>query len=247
MAYSARWKKILDEVDDFSRNNFGVVWYRGQTSVKYQLDSGLFRLKVGTSADSYIELEQQMYTYYQSLGHMLTSEADTWAILYSMQHHGVKTRFLDWSESFAVALFFAVESGHKGKACVWMLNPEKLNEEAIDHGRIISPLKSNFFEIFGDVDARTRAIYPIKSNTRVAAQKGVFTVQGNSLLPLNKEFEDRLERIGALSCIELGPNVREDAQNFLQQNGINHFSLFPDLAGLSQYINATHIKPSWIT
>ncbi len=33
---------------------------------------------------------------------------DDWDILFYMQHHGIKPRLLDWSDSFSVAVYFAL-------------------------------------------------------------------------------------------------------------------------------------------
>ena len=47
---------------------------------------------------------------------------DQW--LYIMQHVGVQTRLLDWTEGLLQALFFALENE---KPIVWMLDPQQLN------------------------------------------------------------------------------------------------------------------------
>ncbi|MHB1127097.1 MAG: FRG domain-containing protein [Bacillota bacterium] len=245
MTFSAEWKDILDEVDNFTRLNSGIVWFRGISISSEELNSGLFRLNISDQSSDYINLEKQMYSYFKNLGHLLLSNEEGWKLLYSMQHHGVRTRLLDWSESFAVGLFFASKDWNKGSACIWMLNPIKLNNLSMSKSEIISPTKTDYWRMFANEGQNSIAIFPIKNNLRISSQHGVFTVQGNSLKPLEKEFADTLQNSDGLKKIELSMNVREDAFNFLRLNGINYFSLFPDLDGLAKYINLTHINTSW--
>lgn len=247
LAFSDAWKDILDEVDGFSKENYGVTWYRGINSVEYKLNSGLFRLKISDDVRDYISLEEQMYNYFKSLGALLHSGEEGWKLLYTMQHHGVKTRLLDWTESFAVALFFAIchWNGHD-KAAIWMLNPLKLNLESTRKEEIFLPSKMDFRDMFKNPSQKTIAIYPIKNNLRIIAQHGVFTVQGNSLQSLEDEFKISLIDKGKMKKIDLPIEVREDAIYYLRQNGINYFSLFPDLDGLAKHINEIHIKPAWL-
>lgn len=53
-----------------------------------------------------------------------------------MQHYGVKTRFLDWSYSFQVALFFAT---YTENARLWILDPHLLNEVFYGKYTVIKP------------------------------------------------------------------------------------------------------------
>ncbi|MCU4969305.1 hypothetical protein CN596_11485 [Bacillus toyonensis] len=241
--YSEKWKRILDDVSEFTSNS--NIWFRGHSSTRYTLDSGLFRLNMN-NINEYISLETQLYTYYKNLGYMLHNEDNPWHILYSMQHYGVKTRLLDWSESFAVALFFATENWSSGStARIWMLNPTSLNQLARDKAEIISPNKLEYPEVYKNANEskESLAIYPIKNSNRILSQHGVFTIQGNSGEPMEKEFGGKLITSGVLKHIDLPWDVQNDAMRYLKQNGINKYSLFPDLDGLAKHINELLIPP----
>lgn len=237
--FSEEWKRILDEVYSFSEES--NIWFRGHASEKYTLDSGLFRASV-SDVNEIIKIETQLFNYYKNLGYMLHEEANAWKQLYSMQHHGVKTRLLDWTESFSVALYFAVEGWKSNdNATIWLLKPMQLNKMSRDTENVISPNKINYIDIYKDTNLKSFSIFPIKNSKRIMAQHGVFTVQGNSHLPLDKEFNHALEKNNILKKIVLPQSVRLDAEQFLKLNGVNTFSMFPDLPGLSSYINKIFI------
>lgn len=241
--YSDAWKEILDTVNDFTKNS--NIWFRGHSSSNYKLNSGLFRLNLNSIVD-YISLETQLYTYYKNLGYMLHNEDNPWHLLYSMQHYGVRTRLLDWTESFSVALYFATENWLSGKtARIWMLNPLGLNQLARDKEEIVSPNKLEYPEAYKDVNEclNSLAIYPIKNSKRILSQHGVFTIQGNSGQPLDREFDGELVKSNLLEYIDIPWNVNNDVMQYLKQNGINRYSLFPDLDGLAKHINEILVPP----
>ncbi|NLP40829.1 MAG: FRG domain-containing protein [Veillonellaceae bacterium] len=244
--YSRAWVDILNKVDDFMAKSSGIVWFRGHSSSKHLLKSGLFRTNLSSMSD-YLALESKYYHYYKSLGYLLHDNAEGWELVYSLQHHGGRTRLLDWSESFGTALYFALANWTGEGAAVWMLDPLELNYLAVGEKTIISPALSTiaYPDAYSSGDAvPSIAIYPIKNTQRICSQLGVFTVQGNYLEPLDKEFGGRLVQDGRLEAVMLTADVRQDALRYIKQNGISHFSLFPDLDGLAAHLNNTLIKQS---
>jgi hypothetical protein len=109
---------------------------------------------------------------------------------------------------------------------------------------ILSPYNLDF-SVLNELD-NSVAIYPIKNTQRINAQHGFFTIQGNLLQPLDEEFNGNLINEEILSSIDLSIDLKEEINKFLSQNGINYFSIYPDLEGLSKHLNKTLIKASLI-
>ncbi len=243
--FTAKWVGILNEIEEFNQLHQGQIWFRGLKDHSNQLHSGIFRLRLD-SIDKIINLENQLYAYFKNLGYTLHGGDSGWSLLYCMQHYGVKTRLLDWTESFSVALFFASHGWETGTCRIWMINPVKLNLLSISREEIISPKNLNYLETFTTkLDQTSIAIYPMKNNSRLTAQSGVFTVQGNSMLSLEKEFNSELIKQNWLKSIDLTIDVKEDALKYLDMNNVNYFSLFPDLTGLAEHLNYRFIPPAW--
>lgn len=161
-----------------------------------------------------------------------------------MQHHGVKTRLLDWTESFVTALYFATTNWIENKTItIWMLNPLRLNEKTLGSARFFTTNKDSFRDRLYEEEHKTFppnsiALHPIKNNQRIIAQQGVFTVQGNSLQSLDKEFDGKLFNEGILKRVDIEFKYKEDVLTFLDLAGIHPFSIYPDLEGLAKYINS---------
>lgn len=124
-----------------------VFWFRGMSDVGYSLVTTLHRAGVVTKRSSINNYSQAHYDEDICTQHYIaknyhffdknpTSRTE-W--LEVMQHHGMRTRLLDWSESSIHSLLFSLEcfldnrnfrdaDRDKCVPCVWVLEPKKLNE-----------------------------------------------------------------------------------------------------------------------
>lgn len=157
--------KIISELSSESQNASEpkTLWFRGMDYGGHPLIPSLYRINDLVNADdndyktSYFKLRyaEEMrtqhyiaknYHYYDKL----PSSQLEW--LEVMQHHSVKTRLLDWSESAIHSLIFSVEAflnsskfddpaRRKQFPCVWVLNPQKMNVTNFD--KLLDEIRSN--------------------------------------------------------------------------------------------------------
>lgn len=220
----------------------GAIWYRGHADAKWQLMPGYIRSQRTVS-------ETTLMARFRQSAAMLTerlpnSEFD-W--LFLMQHYGVPTRLLDWSESPLVALYFAVEpqiESAKVDGALWCLNPHKLNKQA----NIKSPDEEYYIPSFEDEEmagytpesvSRQRrlelspaATIATRNNSRIQAQSGTFTVHHSLIIPI-EDIGDRNHVVKYFIPSERKSYLFDE----LRSLGVNRFSLFPELASVGRILS----------
>lgn len=269
----AAWRTFLADVAA-ARTKVGCpeggdseAWFRGHTRSDYQLLPSLFRAFEQPNAkknwQTVFNKESDLFWEFAARARELHGVLeDDWDILFAMQHYGTPTRLLDWTESFAVALYFAtlgvpedrpVASGRKSvpPPCLWVLNPYRMNNRRRwsnvegDEADTVHPTNLGWdprereYYTYGELLCEGYmdwewpvAIYPRQRNSRIHAQRAWFTIHGDEFVPI--------EKVGGhakyVQRVELPFDAIGPAKEFLKLAGINHYLLFADLESLSWHL-----------
>jgi hypothetical protein len=180
--------------------------------------------------------------------------------LFLMQHHGVPTRLLDWSENIFIATFFAVNSDFDSDGEILTMLPWKLNERYGFYGLPNIYENKNFHflvsEIFHTDPQKLANELEIKSlpktpmaflppllHSRMTAQQSCFTIhpvpQNN-----NRIFDILTEEKFFMRYI-ISKALKKKFRENLRNLGFHQFSLFPDLDGLSKYLKEEIYTIAW--
>ena len=253
MSWADFYSEIIEEIDRLSKdktNGCYSPFFRGLSKKSHNLLPALFRER-DISRDLQYLKNQEMTVYYDFVSNSSNSHSncvkDSWEVLYEMQHREIPTRLLDWTGSFAVALYFALRNYDDTKTpCVWILNPKMLNIKSVKKPRIISIEEGqvlDYKKMFVTREFEKKAfenpiaILPVKSHPRITAQNSFFTVHGSNLNPLDKIYSNDV-----IKRFDIPKEVIPDALKFLKMANMNEFTLFPDLDGLGRRIKKIYFS-----
>ena len=262
------WSEILQQIQQMQREakqQGHSLWYRGHRDAKWSLKSSIHR-RVDHSFDSVgfrapeesriallRELSKSLFHRFKARSvHLLAPhERSPWGTVFAMQHLGLPTRLLDWTESFPCALYFAhLRRSSKEDAAVFVLRPERLNNLAVGQEALVFlDVEINMAQTFNSYvyhpamlpnpaspskenDLETVAVAPVWTNSRMLAQRAAFALCGASFEPLEQKYAD------CITKIVLPSGDFDEVEAFLDLAGQSHFGLFPDLEGLREHLFA---------
>lgn len=232
--------ELVSQIRNVRQEKQKVPWFRGQANEGWGLMPGLLRSKAGVS-------EATLITRFKQSAAMLADHVptDSFGWIFLMQHYGVPTRLLDWSENPLVAAYFAVENleEHPDQdAALWMLFPSELNK----HANIVDKFEQEYVPSFDDeelqgysaeslrnqrVELNPIATIATRNNARIQAQLGTFTIHHNKSVPIEKVGDGEHAIKLVIPKEARGPLLEE-----LKLLGVNRFSLFPELSSVGQVL-----------
>lgn len=253
------WRPVISDPQD--------LWFRGQPKRRFELLPGLYRPDVRRFHYDEVSLFTQFKTLAAPYAVPRPGD-DDWEWSFLAQHYGLPTRLLDWTQSLLAAAYFAIceavlcrdrlaidleiERGRSASTfdaespVVWIIDPGTLNRRSTGEDMLYYPggtltakyLPGELETAPGPDNELPLALLAPRTNTRIAAQQGMFTIHGHSSKPL----EQMAAEANSAAPIHLGRVVLDrDNLAFLWDElrllGVGRLALFPDLESV-----ATHVK-----
>lgn len=245
MILESKVEKIADlllGLDELSRITGAdeVLWFRGHAKETFELLPSIARYSNGVSREALLSkrFKQNAYPYRDS------PPQGEWEWLFLMQHFGVPTRLLDWTESPLTALYFCVndkdESHEALDAKLWALLPVKFNHEiprirpqvSIDIpcfgvDGILDDYRPDRISLESMTSKLPVAAIANRQNERIVAQMGVFTVMHRDQTPLEQLAPQ------FLATFKIPANSKRTIRQELTALRVTNLTLFPELSSVA--------------
>ncbi|MCX7378701.1 MAG: FRG domain-containing protein [Alphaproteobacteria bacterium] len=228
-------------------------WFRGTRNCIYRLVPSLYRHPSIKGTDRLIELEWELLSEFRHEAPPFSNRLppENLELLFLMQHYGIPTRLLDWTENPFIALFFALENarqeraGEEVDATVWILDPVNLNKIAYSNranaNRVYGAYADELAAYQPSQDAKKvsmllpLAIHGVHNSQRIVAQRGSFTIFGRDTTALDQN--SALSGFsGVVKQIRISANSKKQMFDDLFNIGVADSVVYPDLDGLGREI-----------
>lgn len=190
--------------------------FRGQSDARWDLKPKAGRLPLSKRND------REMFRHWKrrATSFLLEKSYSEFDLLAIAQHHGLATRLLDWSYNPLVAIFFACKENIEVDVCLFCYKP------------ISVFVSEDLTSAFEELDEGVIFIQPSGSSPRLNNQFGYFSLH-------NPPSTDLMEGIDKdnLQMVTVPARLKREITFTLNQYGISHLTLFPDLEGLTTHLN----------
>jgi hypothetical protein len=243
-------RQYVELIEGILAGGNSVPWYRGCRAGHSELKPTLFRHRDVVDIDSLKKLERQVLSRFkqQCVPYLTRSLDEPWEYVFLAQHFGVPTRLLDWTENPFVALYFALETNPSlddcGDSTIWILDPAKWNQfvlaQSSYEGGPLSTDDPDFTGYEPSPAGPTRkdpvGIYGTHNSARIVAQKGVFTIFGLNISPMEEMYLASDYPADCLVRVNLPSDRLDGLRAGLSSIGITHSVIWQDLDGLARDI-----------
>jgi FRG domain len=235
------WPEFLTALQQ-ARGEIGnpeEVWYRGHSRLRYVLTPSLLRSTLGLAK------EQGLFDdYARSASRLLPSRSNDWERLFDMQHYGIPTRLLDWTEVVGIAVAFALYDSREDNedSAIFVLNPAALNRKSGQAAIKQAPAEPTFDykAVYWHGNPFTPnypiAFRPLLQSDRLVAQRGTFTIHGSDPRPLDEQAPDCVRRI------IISPAAKPGAREFLEYAALDPSRIYPDIVGMARHLVRKHLE-----
>lgn len=244
------FQQFMAQVGDF-RDGSGLLWFRGISKKSHKLLPSMFRIQ-GKDDLWMKRAEREMLQRFRerALPFLVHSVTSPWEWLFLMQHYGVPTRLLDWTENPFVALYFALQDPSDDEdAVVWALRPERWNQKVLHFQSysegVLAAHADQLSEFqppcdFVNTPEWPLALFGSHNSARIVAQRGAFVIFGRKSRPM-EDYHSRIADLTEplLHQIIVKRAKRKKIRDELLCNGFTESTVFPDLDGLAKEIKRT--------
>ncbi|WP_323903115.1 FRG domain-containing protein [Aeromonas hydrophila] len=238
MAKPKEIKSISDLIRHLKRDitdEWGPIWYRGQENIAWKLLSSYDRLANPPTEIALVNKFRQNASFLMDK----KSPSNDFEWLFMMQHYGVPTRLLDWTENPLISLYFAVNGEDSSDGILWVLSPHSLNSNtngekyipAFEENEYLGSYTTEKYDKGKDKGILPIAAIATRNNSRIQAQMGVFTISHWDKTPLDK-IGDKKHITHYVIPSSVKPSLREE----LSILGVTKFSVFPELQSIGDMI-----------